>query len=116
MKKKKTGRKFGRMKDQRKALLVSLARSLFLKEKIRTSMAKAKELSSFAEKFITKAKTNNLASRRALARLFSASITKKILEDIAPRYKDRKGGYTRVVKLGRRQTDGAELAIISLVK
>ena len=116
MKKRKKGRKLSRKTDQRKALLRSLARELFLKEKIKTTEAKAKELSSFAEKQITKAKKSNLAARRLLAKNFSSEIVKKIVEEIAPMYKDRKGGYTRIIKLGPRKSDGARMAVIELVK
>ncbi len=116
MKKRKKGRKLSRKSDQRKALLKSLARELFLREKIKTTEAKAKELSAFAEKQITKAKKANLASRRLLAKNFSSTITKKIFDEIAPKYKERKGGYTRVIKLGPRKSDGAKMAIIELVK
>ena len=116
MKKKKQGRKFSREKDQRKALLKSLARSLFLQEKIKTTEAKAKELSSFAEKLITKARKGDLASSRALSAYFSKTLVKKIVSDIAPRYKERKGGYTRIIKLGPRKSDSAKMAIIELVK
>ena len=77
MKKRKKGRKFSRKSDQRKALLKSLARALFLKEKIKTTEAKAKELSGFAEKQITKAKKATLASRRLLAKNFSPEVVKK---------------------------------------
>jgi len=116
MRKRKKGRKFSRKKDQRKALLKSLARELFLKERITTSEAKAKEISGFAEKKITQAKIGDLHSRRLLAKFFSPEIVKKIINDIAPRYKERKGGYTRVIKLGPRKSDGAKMAIIELVK
>ena len=93
-----------------------LAASLFLKEKIRTTEARAKELSGFAEKKITRAKVGNLASRRLLASFFSEPVVKKLVEEIAPKYKDRKGGYTRITKLGQRKSDGARMAIIELVK
>ena len=116
MKKRKKGRKFSRKKDQRKALLVSLAGSLFLKEKIKTTNARAKELSGFAEKFITKAGSGSLAARKQMASFFPQKVAKKLTEDIGPRYKNRKGGYTRIVRLGKRQTDGSDLSIISLVK
>ena len=116
MKKRKKGRKLSRKSDQRKALLKSLARELFLREKIKTTKAKAKELSAFAEKQITKAKKANLASRRLLARNFSPKIVKKIVDEIAPRYKERKGGYTRIIKLDPRKSDGAKMAIIELIK
>ena len=116
MKKRKKGRKLSRKTGQRKALLKSLARELFLREKIKTTEAKAKEVSVFAEKQITKAKKANLASRRLLARNFSSKIVKKVVDEIAPRYKERRGGYTRIIKLGPRKSDGAKMAIIELVK
>jgi len=115
MKKLKTGRKFSREKDQRKALKKSLARSLFLHGKMKTTEAKAKEISSFSEKLVTKAKKGDIATRRALAKYFSPRLVKKIVEEIAPKYKDRKGGYTRITKLGPRKSDGAKMAIIELV-
>ena len=116
MKKRKKGRKLSRKTGQRKALLKSLARELFLREKIKTTKAKAKELSTFAEKQITKAKKASLASRRLLAKNFSPKIVKKIVDEIAPRYKERKGGYTRIIKLDPRKSDGAKMAIIELIK
>jgi large subunit ribosomal protein L17 len=116
MKKLKKGRKFSRKKDQRNALLKSLTRALFLEEKIRTTEARAKEISGFAEKFITRAKKQDLTSRRILAKYFSKNLVKKVVEEIAPRYKERKGGYTRIIKLGPRKSDGAKMAIIELLK
>ncbi len=116
MKKRKKGRKLNRESSQRKALLRSLARELFLRGKIKTTLAKAKEVSVFAQKQITKGKTANLSSKRLLARNFSKDIVKKITDEIAPSYKQRKGGYTRVIKLGTRKSDGAKMAIIELVK
>ncbi len=116
MKKRKRGRKLSREKDQRKALLKSLAANLILKEKIRTSQAKAKELSSFIEKKITRAKKSTLYCRRLLAKSFDHKTTKKLVDEIAPRYKDRQGGYTRIIKLGPRKPDGAKMAIIELIK
>jgi len=116
MKKRKKGRKLSRKSNQRRALLNSLARELFLREKIKTTEAKAKEVSGFAEKQITKAKIGNLSSRRLLARRFSPEVVKKMINEIAPRYKDRKGGYTRIIKMEPRRSDGARMAIIELVK
>lgn len=116
MRKRKKGRKFSREKNQRRAFLKSLANSLFLKEKIKTTEARAKEVQRFAEKFITRAKKGDLHSRRLLLRFFSPQIVKKLVEDIAPQYKERKGGYTRILKLGPRKSDGAKMAIIELVK
>jgi large subunit ribosomal protein L17 len=116
MYKRKKARQLGLKRDQRKALLRSLAESLFMKERIETTEAKAKELSTFAEKLITKGKQKTLASRRDLAKLFADSLVRKIIGEIAPRYQERKGGYTRIMKLAPRKNDGAKIAIIELVK
>ncbi|MCX6764404.1 MAG: 50S ribosomal protein L17 [Candidatus Nealsonbacteria bacterium] len=117
MKKRKKGRKFNRETSQRKALLIGLANNLFLKEKIKTTQAKAKELAGFAEKYITKAKEINLAKKRLLLRDLSSRVVAKLEKEIAPRYKTRPGGYTRIIKLGRRtKSDGAKMAIIELIK
>jgi len=116
MRKRKQGKKFHRTKDQRKALLKELASQLFLREKIKTTETRAKTLKRFAEKFLAKAKKGDLANRRYLARFFSKKITKKLVDEIAPRFKERSGGYTRIVKLGSRKSDGAKIAIIELLK
>ncbi len=116
MKKRKKGRKLSREKDQRKALLRAISSALYLREKIKTTEAKAKEVSGFAEKSITRAKKGDLACRRLLAKHFSLNIVKKLVNEIGPRYKERKGGYTRIIKLGPRKSDGAKMAIIELVK
>lgn len=114
MRKRAKGRKFNREKDQRRALLKSLARSFALKKKIKTTLAKAKELRPFIEKLITRAKKGDLASRRRLTKVLSAEAAKKIIKETAPLFKGRKGGYTRIVKLGPRKSDGAEMAVIEL--
>ncbi|MBI2042301.1 MAG: 50S ribosomal protein L17 [Candidatus Nealsonbacteria bacterium] len=117
MRKRKQGRKFGRKRDQRKAFLKSLISALLLKEKIKTTEPRAKEISGMTEKFITRAKNDTLANRRLLVQFFSGStIVKKLFSEIGPRYKERHGGYTRIIKLGPRKTDGAKMAIIELVK
>ena len=116
MRKLNRGRKLSRERDQRKALLRSLARELFLREKIKTTEAKAKELAVVAEKIITRAKVDNLSNKRLILRDFSQKIVQKLFKDIAPRYRDRKGGCVRVTKLGSRQSDGARMAIIELIK
>ncbi|MBL7142116.1 MAG: 50S ribosomal protein L17 [Candidatus Pacebacteria bacterium] len=116
MRKRKKGKKLNREKDQRNALLRSLAAALILKEKVKTTEAKAKEVSSFVEKKITKAKVGTLASRRLLAKFFTGKVVKKLVDEIAPRFKERKGGYTRIIKLGQRKVDAAKIAIIELVK
>lgn len=99
----------------RKALLVSVARALAQKEKIQTTEAKAKEISPLMERLITKAKLNTLHTRRELLRYFDPKLAKKMVEEIAPRYRDRQGGYTRVIKTVPRKSDGAKMAIIELV-
>ena len=116
MRKQKKGRKLSRKSGQRKALVKALISALILHEKIKTTEAKAKEISGITEKFITQSKKGNLASRRSLASFFSPRITKKIIDELSPRYKDRHGGYTRIIKLGARKSDGAKMAIIELVK
>ena len=116
MRKRKRGRKFSRKTDQRRGLLKSLAREFFIKEKIKTTESRAKEISIFVAKQITRAKSGDLASRRLLARDFSSQMVKKLIDEIAPKYKERKGGYTRIIKLGPRKSDGARIAIIELVK
>lgn len=116
MRKLKKGRKFGRKRDQRKAFLNSLTNNLILKERIKTTEARAKELSSFAEKIITKSKKGDLASRRKLSSHLSPESLKKLFNEIAPRYKERKGGYTRIFRLGERNSDGSKMVIIELIK
>ncbi len=116
MKKRQKGRKLSKKSGQRKALISSLARELFLKEKIKTTEARAKEVSRFAEKQITLSKRADIFSRRLLARYFSPDIVKKLVAEISPRYKARSGGYVRIIKLGPRKSDRTKMAIIELVK
>lgn len=111
-------KKFGREKNQRVALMQSLARNLIMKERITTTEVKAKALRPMVEKMVTKAKKGtDLAVRRALvAELRNRDdAAKKLITDIAPRYEGRKGGYTRVMKLPSRLADGAPMAIIEFV-
>lgn len=115
MRKRKKGRKFGRKRDQRKAFLRSLMRELLLRGKITTTLARAKEIRPLVEKVITKGKKNDLATKRYLLRKFDNLTVDKILKEISPRYKERKGGYTRIIRLGPRKSDGAQMAIIELV-
>lgn len=116
MNKRKRGRKFSMKADPRRALLRSLTRSLVDKEKIEITLAKARELRPFAEKLITRAKQGTLADRRDIVKIVGEDMAKKLVEKIAPAFKDRKGGYTRIVKLGSRESDSAKLAVIELVK
>jgi len=115
MRKRNKGRILSRPKSQRKALLKSLTNSLFLYGKIKTTEAKAKELRIVVEKSITKAKNNKLSSRRLLVQGLGPQIVKKVFDEIAPRYITRQGGYTRIIKLGPRKSDGARMVIIELV-
>jgi len=116
MRKRKKGRKLSRKRDQRKALFKTLAVSFLLREKIKTTETKARELSRFVEKQITRAKVGDLQAKKQLATLFPRKIVKKLTEEIALQYKERKGGYTRIIKLGPRKSNGARIAIIELVK
>jgi large subunit ribosomal protein L17 len=105
-----------RKRDQRKALLKNLASALVKYEKIKTTLAKAKFLRPKIEKLITIGKKNDLTSRRRLIAFFQdEEIVKKILNEISPRYKERKGGYTRIIKAEKRKSDGAQMAIIEFV-
>ena len=110
------GRKLSRYKDQRKALLRGLTSELIQHERITTTLAKAKETRIVAEKLITHGKKGTLHHRRlALAQVPNKMVVKKVFDEVAPRYAGRAGGYTRIIKLGRRQGDGAEIAVIELV-
>ncbi|OGZ03809.1 MAG: 50S ribosomal protein L17 [Candidatus Lloydbacteria bacterium RIFCSPHIGHO2_01_FULL_41_20] len=110
-------RKFGRTSKVRSALLKSLLRSLILHGKISTTEAKAKEIRPIVEGLITKARIGTLASRRFVtAKLLNQNkISKKLCEEIAPKYKDRNGGYTRIIKLPRRKSDGSTMAVIEFI-
>lgn len=107
----------GREKGQRVALVKSLMRSLVIHEAITTTETRAKELRMYIEPLVTKAKAATLASRRLIvSKLGDEKAAKKLIEVIAPAHKDRKGGYTRVIKLPLRKTDGAKMAHIQFVK
>lgn len=109
-------RKFGRETGQRRALLRSLAEALIKKGKIQTTEAKAKELRPFVEKLVTLARKNTLASRRlVISRLGTEPRATALFKTIAPRYAERPGGYTRIVKLPPRKSDSAKMAIIEFV-
>ena len=102
--------------DQRKALLTGLACQLLEHEKIKTDVARAKEMRPLVEEAITLGKRGDLHARRqAISLLRNKKIVYKLFNDVAPRYADRKGGYTRIVKLGPRPGDGSEQAYIELV-
>lgn len=109
-------RKLGRDTSARKALFRSLLTSFFAHERIETTEAKAKEISGLADKMITLAKKGDLHARRqVLSYLYDEEVTKKLFDVVAPKYAERQGGYTRVLKLGPRRGDAAPMAIIELV-
>ena len=109
-------RKFGRDSSARKAMLRDVVTALFDKERIETTEAKAKEVSGLADQMITLAKRGDLHARRqALAFMTDETVVRKLFETIAAKYKERQGGYTRVLKLGPRQGDAALMAILELV-
>ncbi|BDG34227.1 50S ribosomal protein L17 [Parageobacillus sp. VR-IP] len=117
-------RKLGRTSAQRKALLRDLATDLIINERIETTEARAKELRSVIEKMITLGKRGDLHARRQAAAFIRKEVAnsetgqdalQKLFSDIAPRYQDRQGGYTRIMKLGPRRGDGAPMVIIELV-
>jgi len=110
------GRKLSRSSSHRISLLRNQATSLFKYERIKTTLAKAKELRKFAENLITIAKRGDLSARREVARhIKDKGVLKKLFGEIAPRYKDRNGGYTRIIRIGYRTGDGALISLIELV-
>ena len=111
------GRRLSRTTEHRKAMLKNLVTSFLEKERVRTTVAKAKEARPLAEKMITLGKQGDLHARRqALSFLFDEKVGAKVFAELATRYKERKGGYTRIVKLGMRLGDGAPKVQLELVK
>ena len=109
-------KKFGRSTEHRKMLMKSLVTNLILAESIKTTLPKAKEARKDADKIVTIAKKGDLAARRlAASRLLDPKAVQKLFDKIAPAMKDRKGGYTRIVKLGTRKGDAAEMCILQYV-
>lgn len=109
-------RKLGQPTDQRIAMLRNLTTSLLEKGRIETTVTRAKEVRSTAEKMITLGKTNTLHTRRqAMRYITKEDVVKKLFDEVAPKYADRNGGYTRIVRTGPRRGDAAEMAIIELV-
>lgn len=116
MRHRKKGRNLSRSPSHRKALLRNMATSLFRHERITTTTARAKELRPYAERLITLAKRGDLHARRRVARrIADREVLGKLFEDIGPRYSERPGGYTRILKLGSRRGDAADMALIELV-
>ena len=109
-------RKLGRATAHRNSMLRGMVTYLLENGSIETTAARAKEVRSIAEKMITLGKTNTLhAKRQAMSFITKEDVVKKLFDDIAPKYAERKGGYTRIVKMGPRRGDAAEMAIIQLV-
>lgn len=109
-------RKLGRPTDQRMAMLRAMTTYLLENGQIKTTVTRAKEVAPLAEKMITLAKKNDLAAyRQALAFITKEDVAKKLFDQIGPKYATRDGGYTRVVRIGPRRGDGAEMAVVQLV-
>ena len=109
-------RKLGRTSDQRKAMLRQLTTDLFENGKLETTFCRAKELQPVAEKMLTLGKKGDLAAyRRALSYITKEDVAHKLFKEVAPKYADRNGGYTRVTRIGVRRGDAAEMAVIELV-
>lgn len=112
----KKGARFGNSGSHHALILANLTSSLFWEGRITTTVAKAKAVRPFAEKLITKARKGGLHDRREVLRtLTDIEVVTKLFDEVAPRYKERPGGYTRITRLGPRRGDGAELATIELV-
>ncbi|MDP3963243.1 MAG: 50S ribosomal protein L17 [bacterium] len=115
MHKRKVGRTFSRKTDQRRAFLLGLERALILENRIHTTDARAREIRPRIERLVTHAKKGTLAARRQLIGTVGGEAAKKMFEEIAKRYTERSGGYTRIIKKEPRKSDGARLAIIEFV-
>jgi len=112
----KKGPRLGGSPSHQRKILSNLAASLIEHERVETTSAKARALRPYVEKMITKARRDDLHARRlVLAKIEDPEVVTKLFDDIAPRYVDRPGGYTRITKLGQRRGDGAEMAVIELV-
>ena len=115
MQKRKKGRVFNRSSSQRLALFRSQARELILRGRMNTTLAKAKELRPKIEKMVSRARVDNLANRRLLLRHLSPQVVNRLFKEVAPKYKERAGGYTRITKTGLRGSDKAKTALIEFV-
>ena len=113
----KSGRKLSRRKEHRKSMLANLAASLIKNGRVKTTDAKAKEVRPFVERMVTFARRGDLHARRiVLSRLRDPIAVKKLFDEIGPRFADRFGGYTRILKLGPRKGDSADMVLIELVE
>jgi large subunit ribosomal protein L17 len=112
----KRGRRLGGSAPHQKAILSNLAQELFWDERVTTTLAKAKMLRPYAEKMITKARTGGLHERRLILKdIEDTEVVTRLFDEVAPRYAERPGGYTRIVRVGPRRGDGTEMAIVELV-
>jgi large subunit ribosomal protein L17 len=112
----KKGARLGGSPSHQRKILANLASQLIVHERVTTTHAKARDLRPYAEKIITKARRGDLHARRTvLAKIGDNDVVTKLFDDVAPRYADRPGGYTRITKLGPRRGDGSEMAVIELV-
>ena len=113
----KRGRRLAGSPAHQRHLLSNLAQDLFWEERVTTTVARAKMLRPYAERLITKARTGTLHARRqVLAKIEDTEVVTRLFDEVAPRYVDRPGGYTRIVRVGPRRGDGAEMALIELVE
>lgn len=115
MKHKVKGRKFKRSSSQRKALIKHLAEAIIIRKKIKTTEAKAKELSANIDKLVTTAKKGNLAAAKSVHSFLCDQAAKELLGTVAKKYKDRNGGYTRIIKIKERKGDAARMSVIEFV-
>ena len=112
----KRGRRLGGSAGHQRHILSNLAQELFWDEKVTTTVAKAKMLRPYAEKMITRARNGTLHDRRTILRdIEDTEVVTRLFDEVAPRYRERPGGYTRIVRLGPRRGDGVEMALIELV-
>lgn len=115
MRKLKRGRKLHRERNQRNALVKALMTALISSGKIKTTEAKAKEIRPKIEKMVTRAKVKSVTNIREIKKTFAENISKKLFDEVAPKYQNRAGGYTRITKLGARKSDGSKMAQIEFV-
>ncbi len=117
MRHRRSGRKFGRASAARRAMYRNMVTDLLRHEVIRTTHAKSKEIAPLAEKMVTHGKKGDLHNRRQAATFITdGSVLTKVFDELADRYRDRNGGYTRIIKLGKRAGDSADMALIELVE
>ena len=112
----KKGKRLGKSPSHQRKILSNLAASLIMEERVTTTSAKAKMLRPYVEKIVTKARRGDLHARRnVLAKIQDTEVVTKLFDDIGPRYEDRPGGYTRIIKVGPRRGDGTEMSLIEFV-